>query len=460
VQHSKSGIASLLIRCNVQWPACNGPTLRGKNLDRFDQTVQNAHFAHSQDGCLHNVTKYFHRSQGPTATSHTKNTRTTKLNQIAPKARSTTLLSYDEHYSQSTQHTVKVNVTVTSTANKNDTMTVFLKNLDLSKLKKKRNKSNNNCSSNRSRPRKVPVNRPQITSFPVKLHRMLTEVEREGKEYIVSWNPDGHTFQVHNHDKFVAEILPQHFKQSKYKSFQRQLNFYAFQRITSGQLEGAYGHHHFIRGDEEAARAIKRQTNQQQQQQQQQQQLLTPSTSSQSIQSVRDGLSSTLLSTSHSDAELFSPTSFDFSPLDDNDAYFDVNTIFNCRNCDTNTAPVTSSSTSSSAPLDSSTPEKEQQESAQDEADEEAINKILTQFRRRGSFILSPNTVAAASNAAKDCNAKTTRESFRLIHDQLRRRNSKMMMTTPMKMSDSIETSRLSFVGRSFFVLPVDFTDI
>ncbi len=105
--------------------------------------------------------------------------------------------------------------------------------------------------------------RPHVTPFPVKLHRMLAQVEREGKKHIVSWNPDGRTFQVHDHDKFVSEVLHHHFKQTKYKSFQRQLNFYAYKRITSGPLEGAYGHPFFIKGNEDACRNVKRHESQQ-----------------------------------------------------------------------------------------------------------------------------------------------------------------------------------------------------
>ena len=87
---------------------------------------------------------------------------------------------------------------------------------------------------------------------------MLDEVEREGKESIVSWNPDGLTFKVHKHERFASEVLPKHFKQSKYKSFQRQLNFYSFQRVVSGPLEGSYGHPLFIKGNPESCKSIKR----------------------------------------------------------------------------------------------------------------------------------------------------------------------------------------------------------
>lgn len=128
-------------------------------------------------------------------------------------------------------------------------MSVFLKNLDLSKIKS--NKRTANSASNRQ----------HGDAFPVKLYEMLEEVERQGNEDIVSWQPDGKLFHVHNVEKFVEEILPAHFKQSKYKSFQRQLNFYGFQRVTSGPMEGSYGHRSFVRGDKELCKGIRRQSN-------------------------------------------------------------------------------------------------------------------------------------------------------------------------------------------------------
>jgi hypothetical protein len=110
-------------------------------------------------------------------------------------------------------------------------------------------------NNNNNKPKK---SRSKAISFPVKLHRMLKCAVNEGKQSIVSWNDDDKSFQVHNIERFVVEVLPQHFKQSKYKSFQRQLNFYNFQRVASGPNEGSYGHPSFLRGNEELCRTIKR----------------------------------------------------------------------------------------------------------------------------------------------------------------------------------------------------------
>lgn len=134
----------------------------------------------------------------------------------------------------------------------------YLKNLDLPQIRKPQY-TNMNINTSSSTP-KMGKDRKTTASFPVKLYRMLSEVEKDGKQSIVTWNPDGRTLQVLNHKKFVSEILPNYFKQSKYKSFQRQLNFYGFQRVSHGPLEGAYGHPKFVRGNEEQVKQISRLT--------------------------------------------------------------------------------------------------------------------------------------------------------------------------------------------------------
>jgi hypothetical protein len=75
--------------------------------------------------------------------------------------------------------------------------------------------------------------------FPVRLHKMLEEVvEKQGKEHIISWNPDGRSFTVHQPKVFAQSIMQKHFNQTKYKSFQRQLNLYEFDRLPRGKVKG------------------------------------------------------------------------------------------------------------------------------------------------------------------------------------------------------------------------------
>lgn len=84
--------------------------------------------------------------------------------------------------------------------------------------------------------------------FPPKLHEMLEQVQEEGLEHIVSWQPHGRCFLVHDPKGFVDIVLPKYFKQSKLASFQRQLNLYGFQRLTKGNDKGGYYHEYFLRG--------------------------------------------------------------------------------------------------------------------------------------------------------------------------------------------------------------------
>ncbi len=77
-----------------------------------------------------------------------------------------------------------------------------------------------------------------VVPFPWRLHQMLEEIEQAGDAQVVSWLPDGQHFQVHNPQLFVQEVIPKFFKQKSYKSFQRQLHLYGFQRETEGHNRG------------------------------------------------------------------------------------------------------------------------------------------------------------------------------------------------------------------------------
>ena len=45
-------------------------------------------------------------------------------------------------------------------------------------------------------------------NFPVKLHYMLSELERDGLDHIASWQPHGRCFLVHKQKEFTQCILP------------------------------------------------------------------------------------------------------------------------------------------------------------------------------------------------------------------------------------------------------------
>mmetsp|Transcript_22667 Transcript_22667/g.47021 ORF Transcript_22667/g.47021 Transcript_22667/m.47021 type:complete len:243 (-) Transcript_22667:1069-1797(-) len=57
-------------------------------------------------------------------------------------------------------------------------------------------------------------------SFPVRLFDMLADVEERGLSDIVSWQQHGRAIRVHKPHRFVTDILPHYFRQSKITSFQ------------------------------------------------------------------------------------------------------------------------------------------------------------------------------------------------------------------------------------------------
>jgi hypothetical protein len=46
------------------------------------------------------------------------------------------------------------------------------------------------------------------SNFPVKLHFMLSELETDGMDDIISWQPHGRCFLVHKQLDFVEKVLP------------------------------------------------------------------------------------------------------------------------------------------------------------------------------------------------------------------------------------------------------------
>lgn len=86
------------------------------------------------------------------------------------------------------------------------------------------------------------------TPFPAKLHNLLDENLHED---IISWQPHGRCFILRSPKEFLGKVMPQYFKQTKLTSFQRQLNLYGFNRLTSGPDKGGYYHELFLRAKSE-----------------------------------------------------------------------------------------------------------------------------------------------------------------------------------------------------------------
>ena len=97
-----------------------------------------------------------------------------------------------------------------------------------------------------------------VQAFPWRLHDLLDEAVKKGFESIISWHPSGRGFRVHKPKEFVRNILPIYFNQTKYKSFQRQLNMYGFHRLVTGKDKGSYFHDLLVKGRSDLCRYMNR----------------------------------------------------------------------------------------------------------------------------------------------------------------------------------------------------------
>eukprot|EP00934_Nitzschia_sp_Nitz4_P006899 Nitzschia sp. Nitz4//scaffold26_size159584//145502//146642//NITZ4_002519-RA/size159584-snap-gene-0.49-mRNA-1//-1//CDS//3329545166//6889//frame0 len=126
----------------------------------------------------------------------------------------------------------------------------------------------------------------RTAQFPWKLHRLLEDSEVAGFDHIVSWMPNELAFRVHQNDLFVKQVLPLYFRQTQYKSFQRQckyfilclgftttfhvqracclvnflllVNMWGFERVTCGMNSGGYSHIFFVRGQVDLCKNMSR----------------------------------------------------------------------------------------------------------------------------------------------------------------------------------------------------------
>lgn len=94
--------------------------------------------------------------------------------------------------------------------------------------------------------------------FPLKLLQLLEDASLEGNEHIVSWILHGKAFKVHKTTEFENELIGRYFRQTKYRSFVRQLYYYRFARIDFGDDKGAYYHPDFQRHDKEKCLTVQR----------------------------------------------------------------------------------------------------------------------------------------------------------------------------------------------------------
>jgi len=119
----------------------------------------------------------------------------------------------------------------------------------------KNNNSNNNNKNTTSAQRNTnstvttePAQQPKKRiifdngTFPFRLHEILDTRELR---HLISWQPHGRAWKVHNPEEFAKHLSKYFPKQTKYASFIRQVNMWSFTRIASGPDEGCYYHQSF-----------------------------------------------------------------------------------------------------------------------------------------------------------------------------------------------------------------------
>lgn len=77
----------------------------------------------------------------------------------------------------------------------------------------------------------------------------MTFIEMEGLTDIIAWVRNGQAIIVHDSDRLLKLLPIFGLSQTKYRSFERQLNMWHWERITAGPNKGAWMHPCFIRGN-------------------------------------------------------------------------------------------------------------------------------------------------------------------------------------------------------------------
>lgn len=79
---------------------------------------------------------------------------------------------------------------------------------------------------------------------------------------IVGWTRDGTAFEVRDLKALSGEVLPKYFRHGKFSSFQRQLNYFGFKKLTKSHANVCtYVREHFVRDNPAGMFLIKRKTN-------------------------------------------------------------------------------------------------------------------------------------------------------------------------------------------------------
>ena len=125
------------------------------------------------------------------------------------------------------------------------------------KMKFQRQKIVSNGSSNVTCKNKSSRRGGSDVQFPGKLHDLMKHVESENLCHVISWACNGRAIMIHNPEKLV-KLLPLFFGQTKFRSFQRQLNMWHFERLLRGPNKGAFVHPLFLKDQKDLCKHMSR----------------------------------------------------------------------------------------------------------------------------------------------------------------------------------------------------------
>ena len=88
------------------------------------------------------------------------------------------------------------------------------------------------------------------TLFPLRLYGVLDMAAVTGIDSIISWQPHGRAFKIHDKKRFEKEVLLPILNMKSMGSFIKQMSLYGFRRLTmgSGADAGSYYHELFLSG--------------------------------------------------------------------------------------------------------------------------------------------------------------------------------------------------------------------
>ncbi|KAL7558387.1 hypothetical protein ACA910_015281 [Epithemia clementina (nom. ined.)] len=96
------------------------------------------------------------------------------------------------------------------------------------------------------------------SSFPHKLHRLVTQLEEEQNSHIATFLDQGGIW-VRDRRAFVKQVMPKYFRGHGWSSFRRQLYSYQFNAIAEPKnIKGAYTNEFFLCGRPELCYRISR----------------------------------------------------------------------------------------------------------------------------------------------------------------------------------------------------------